>query len=137
MNARMSVGLEARQVISVARTKWTVCYKIHAIPSGRTEYKSSITLWPRAKKRLVSRAEPGWHAGLVKSNWYRTCREELCRRGYHGRWSWSPSGRFGDFWKTLKDFQSLAKEARILDRLRKEPSFCAMGRRRSRLSVSR
>src|SRR5262249_14255352 len=134
MNTRRSAGLEARQVISVAQTKWTVCYKIHAIPSRRTEYKSSITLWPHAKRRLVSRAEHGWHTDLVKSNWYRTCRKELRRSGYHGRWHWSPSGRFGDFWMSLKDFDSLTREARILDRLRKKPSFCTTGRRASRLS---
>src|SRR5437879_2858818 len=110
MKSHMSAGLEARQLISVARTQWTVCYKIHVIPSNRTQYRASITLWPRATRRLVSRAEPGWHADLAKSNWYRACRENLRRRGYQGRWLWSPWGRFGDFWKSLKDFNSLARE---------------------------
>ena len=132
---RISIGLEARQLITVARTNWTVCYKVHAIPSRRTEYKSSITLWPRTKKHLVSRAQLGWHAGLVKTNWYRTCRERLRRHGYHGRWRWSPWGRFGDFWKSLDDFNTLATEARVLDQLRKEPLFYAT-RPRTRLTFT-
>src|SRR5437867_11657048 len=129
-----SAGVEARHVVSVAGTKWTVCYKVHVIPAHRTQYRASITLWPKTRKRFVSRAQPGWHADLVRGDWYHDCRRELRRRGYDGRWVWSPYGRFGDFWKTLKDVTSLAREARALERLRKEPSFCPPGRRTSRLS---
>jgi hypothetical protein len=125
-------GVEARQLVSVAGTKWTVCYKVHVIPARRTQYKASITLWPKTKKRLLSRAQPGWHADLVANNWYHACRRELRRRGYHGRWLWSPYGRFGDFWKPMKDITSLAREAHALERFRKEPSFAALGRRTSR-----
>jgi len=115
-----SAGVEAQRAVSVGRTKWTVCYKVHVIPSRRIEYKASITLWPNARgKRLTSRRQAGWHPDLIKTNWYEGCRRELRRRGYHGSWQWSPSGRFGDFWKTFKDFSSLAREARILERLRK------------------
>ena len=126
MNPSASTGLEVRQVVSVARTTWTVCYKIHAIPARRTEYRSSITLWPRPKRGRISHAQAGWHEDLVKSNWYSSCRKELRSRGYHGRWRWSPWGRFGDFWKSLTDFESLMREARVLDELRREPSFCAI-----------
>jgi len=127
-------GLEARQVVSVARTKWTVCYKVHVIPARRTQYKASITLWPKAGTKPIARTHPGWNADLVRNKWYQACRQELRRRGYHGNWLWSPSGRFGDFWKTLSDANALAKEARVLERLRRQPSFGAQGRRTNRLS---
>jgi hypothetical protein len=130
----VSAGVEAQRVVSAGRTKWTVCYKVHVIPSRRVQYKASITLWPRARTRLVSRAHLGWHPDLVKGDWYQTCGRELRRHGYHGNWHWSPHGRFGDFWKTLKDFNALAREARLMERLRTAP-FSAWGRRTSRLSV--
>ena len=118
----VSIGVEARRVVSVGRTKWTVCYKVHVIPARRTEYKASITLWPRARtKKLTSRRAPGWHPDLVKGDWYQACGRELRRRGYQGSWPWSPWGRFGDFWKTLGDFNALAREARVLERLRRAP----------------
>jgi hypothetical protein len=72
---------------------------------------------------LASRTQPGWHPELVKSDWYRACGRELRRHGYNGSWVWSPYGRFGDFWKTLQNFASLAREVRLLERLRKEPFF--------------
>jgi len=34
-----SAGVEAQQVVSVGPTKWTVCYKVHVIPSRRTLYQ--------------------------------------------------------------------------------------------------
>jgi len=116
-----SGGLEAQRVVSVGRTRWTVCYKVHVIPSRRTEYKANITLWPHAQKRIRSRRHPGWHPDLVKGKWYQACGRELRRHGYHGTWQWSPWGRFGDFWKSLKDSGSLAREAHFLERLRSEP----------------
>ena len=122
--------VEAERVVSVGRTKWTVCYKVHVIPSRRIEYKTSITLWPRTRQ---NRARLGWHPHLVKSNWYQACLRELRRYGYHGNWLSSPYGRFGDFWKTLRDFSALARETRFLERLRKE-SRLSRGRRTSRLS---
>ena len=119
-----SVGVEARRVVSVRRTTWTVCYKVPVIPLRRIECKSSITLWPRARKTLASRRQPGWHPDLVKGgNWYQAYGRELRRHGYHGSWLWSPCGRFGDFWKTLRDSNSLAREVRLLEHLRREPFF--------------
>ena len=119
-----SAGVEAQRTVSVARTKWTVCYKVHVIPSRRIEYKASITLWPNARgKRLTSRRQAGWHPDLIKTNWYQACSRELRRHGYRGSWQWSPWGRFGDFWKTLKDFSSLARETHKLERLRKGPGL--------------
>jgi hypothetical protein len=121
----VSAGVEAQRVVSVRRTKWTVCYKIHVIPSRRIEYRASITLWPMTRTTLASRRQPGWRPELLKSNWYQVCGRELRRHGYHGSWLWSPCGRFGDFWKTLRDFSSLAREVRLLEHLRREPFFGA------------
>jgi len=47
----VSAGVEARQPTSVGRTKWIVCYKVHVVPSRRTEYRTSITLWPDCAKK--------------------------------------------------------------------------------------
>jgi|SRR5437016_5391928 len=125
-----SAGFEAQQVVSVGSTKWTICFKLHVIPTRRTQYKASITLWPTTRGK---RAHPGWHPHLVNGNWYQACQRELRRYGYHGSWLSSPHGRFGDFWKTLSDFDALAREARFLERLRKT-SRLGRGRRTSRLS---
>lgn len=116
-------GVEARRVISVGRVKWTVCYKVHIIASGTTEYKASVTLWPNPRKRLTSRGGAGWQPDLVKANWYQACGRQLRRHGYRGSWQWSPWGRFGDFWKPLKDLSSLVREAHKLDHLRNDPDF--------------
>jgi hypothetical protein len=113
-----SAGIEAQRVISVGRAKLTVCYKVQVISSGRTKYKASITVWPRARRRFTSAKQPGWHPDLVKSSWYQACARALRRHGYHGTWRWSPWGRFGDFWKSLRDSRSLASEAHKLEGLR-------------------
>jgi hypothetical protein len=125
-----SVGVEAKEVLSVGSTKWTVCYKLHVIPSRRTQYKASITLWPRTRGRRLLHE---WHPHLRRDNWYQECRQQLRRYGYRGSWPPSPYGRFGDFWKTLTNFDALAREARLLQRLRRA-SFVARSRRTSRLT---
>jgi hypothetical protein len=112
-------GIEAQRAISVGGARLTVCYKVHIIPARRTKYKASITLWPRARRRLTSRRQPGWHPDLVRTNWYEACGQEFRRRGYRGSWRWSPWGRFGDFWKSLNGAGSLAREAQKLERLRR------------------
>ena len=115
-----SAGIEAQRLVAVGRTRWTVCYKVHVIPGRRIEYKASITLWPNARgKRFASRKQPGWHPDLIKTNWYQAYVRALRRHGYRGSWQWSPWGRFGDFWKTLKNFSSLSREAHMLEHLRK------------------
>ena len=126
----VNAGIEAQHMVSVGLTRWTVCYKVHVIPSRRTQFKASITLWPRTRHRP---AHPGWHPQLLKAGWYQTCQRELHRYGYRGSWAASPFGRFGDFWKTLRDFNALTKEAHVLEGLRPESLF-ARGRRTSRLS---
>jgi len=61
-----SAGIEAQRAISVGRAKLTVCYKVHVIPSHRTKYKASITVWPRSRRRFTSARQAGWHPDLVK-----------------------------------------------------------------------
>ncbi len=119
-----SAGVEAQRIVTVGRTRWTVCYKVHVIPPRRGGYKASITLWPRVRTRLGStRRRGGWNGELVQSGWYERSARLLRRHGYRGTWESSPWGRFGDFWKTLKSMNDLAKEARILDQLRKTLRF--------------
>ena len=125
-----SAGVETKQVVSVGPTKWTVCYALHVIPTPRTQYKASITLWPRAREK---RHAHDWHPHLLKAGWYEACRQQLRQDGYRGSWARSPYGRFGDFWKSLSNFNALAREARLLQRLRRA-SFWAQRRRTSRLS---
>jgi hypothetical protein len=116
-----SAGVEAQQRVTVGRAGWTVCYKIHVIPSRKPRYEASITLWPKARRRLTSRDRSGgWNARLVRSGWYDRASDELRRHGYRGKWQWSPWGRFGDFWKSFKSIDALAVEARRLERLRTE-----------------
>ena len=116
-----NAGIEVRRAVSVGRTKWTICYKVHVIPSRQPQYKASITLWPPAGRKLASRRSAGWRADLLEIGWYKRAGRELRRHGYRGRWQWSPWGRFGDFWKALRDVDALAAEVHVLDHLRQEP----------------
>src|SRR5215510_13284747 len=111
-------GIETQRTISVGRAKLTVCYKVHVIPSRRPTYKASITVWPTARRRFTSRTQLGWHPDLLRTGWYQVCAREFRQLGYHGRWRWSPWGRFGDFWRPLKGAGCLEKEAHKLERLR-------------------
>src|SRR5919204_1692407 len=118
-----SVGVEAKDVLSVGPTKWTVCYKLHVIPSRRTQYKASITLWPRTRASRQplkwSRQPQKWHPHLGRDNWYQACRQQLLQYGYRGKWAQSPLGPFGNFWKTLRSLDALPREARRLQRFRR------------------
>jgi hypothetical protein len=125
-----SVGVEAKDILSVGPTRWTVCYKLHVIPLRRTQYKASITLWPRTR---ASRQPLKWHPYLVRENWYQACRLELRRYGYRGKWAQSPNGLFGDFWKTLGSLDALPREARRLQRFRRA-SLVPGSRLKNRLS---
>ena len=126
-----TAGVEANRVVTVHRTKWTVCFKLHLVRGQEVEYHASITLWPTARQKLASRRQLGWQPDLVRSNWYRACRRELGRHGYHGSWHWSPRGRYGDFWRRLPDSRALAKEVRLLEELRRARPFFASPRRRA------
>jgi hypothetical protein len=119
-----SAGVEAQRVVSVGRTRWTVCYKVHVIPARRREFKASITLWPRGRRRIASRRRTGgWNSDLLQHGWYDSSALELRRHGYRGTWQWSPWGRFGDFWKDLTSMKDLVAEVRILERLRNTLKF--------------
>jgi hypothetical protein len=112
-------GFETSRDIAVGDEPWRVCYAIHVIPAGPrgVELKSSITLWPAA-----TRKRPGWRRGgrsptLRAKGWYETCRRRLGQHGYAGRWQASPWGRFGSFWKPLKDTAAVSAEIAALERL--------------------
>ena len=119
-----SAGVEAQRIVTVGRTRWTACYKVHVIPPRRGGYKASITLWPRVRARLREKGRSGgWNAELIQAGWYERSARLLRQHGYRGTWQSSPWGRFGDFWKTLKTMDALAKEVRVLERLRKTLRF--------------
>src|SRR5215510_13427776 len=72
-----SGGIETQRAVLVGGAKLTVCYKVHVIPSHRPTYRASITVWPRARRRLKSRTQPGWHPDLAKTGWYKACARDL------------------------------------------------------------
>lgn len=120
-----NAGFERREALAVDGKQWTVIYKLHVIRSegdsaGKVDLKSSITLWPPTapKRKVADGSKDGWDANLLKQHWYQTCQRQLRRYGYRGRWQPSPVGRFGDFWKTLRDAKTAAKELKLLDRVR-------------------
>jgi hypothetical protein len=39
------------------------------------------------------------------------------RAGYRGKWSKSPSGRWGDFWKDLRGVAGVRREVKRLEKL--------------------
>ena len=118
---RVRTHVERRRVERVGRTHFRATYAIHATPLLRglnVEVKSSITLWPPARRRLPAGwKRAGWNADLLKKRWYQACQRELQRLGYDGQWKASPWGRFGDFWKDLDTPSAIAAEIRLLARL--------------------
>jgi hypothetical protein len=122
------IGFERRQVLAVDRMRWVVNYKIHALrdfPRGpyRPWFRSSITLWPSGQ---AARDRQGWRPRLREQQWYRRCHRELARHGYHGDWSNSPWGRFGDYWKRLADSDALTAEVWRLDRMQLQTTGLAV-----------
>jgi hypothetical protein len=53
-----SAAVEAKRVVSVGRTKWTACYKVHVIPSRRIQYKVAETLRTYGRRRLADMRTP-------------------------------------------------------------------------------
>jgi hypothetical protein len=109
-----TAGYELSFVGDADGGKWTACIRIHAVMDGfgkASRFKSSITLWPldvgeKTQKRLARRG------------WYVTVRELLGRAGYKGKWTLSPHGTFGDFWKDLAEPSAVRREARWLEKFR-------------------
>jgi hypothetical protein len=120
-----NAGFERRNVVIADGAQWTVIYKIHGVRSERAraaklELKSSITVWPaRATgKGKPSRPGRGAVAGRPPDLWLERYGRVVRQHGYRGRWQESPVGRFGDFWKPLRDARAVAAEVKRLDRLR-------------------
>lgn len=112
-----NIGYEKRQVLTIDRMRWIINYQIHALydyPRGpyKPWLRSSVTLWPSSRAR---RDRQGWRARLRQQGWYRRCQQELARHGYHGEWLSSPYGRFGTFWRRLRNTDALSAELRRLD----------------------
>jgi hypothetical protein len=135
-------AFETRRVLSVHGTPWRVTCAIHAVPAGtlRVQFQSSITLWPVTLRKRPGWKRGGWSAALRTKGWYRACEGELGQHGYRGRWQASPWGRFGDFWKPLRDAGAALGEMERLERLATEsfgactPASRTRARRRRRPS---
>lgn len=97
----------------------TAVYKVHTIGYGERKivFKASVTLWPRpSRRRKVEHGEPAWREA---------CGRALRRHGYRGEWLRSPWGRFGSFWKSLKNTKALRSEVRVLERWAEHPPWKA------------
>jgi hypothetical protein len=112
-------GFVTERVVSVDGQPWRVICTIHAVPAGprRVEFQSSVTLWPRTLEKRPRWKRGGWNVALRKKKWYQACERRLGRHGYQGRWPASPWGRFGDFWKPLKDTAAVLAEVARLEQL--------------------
>jgi hypothetical protein len=113
--APVSAGYELRRVIEVRGSPWTVCFKVHVVPSGGgsrslLKFKSSITVWPPE----LSREE---EVRVARGGWFRRIEQALRGAGYHGKWIRSPQGRWADFWKDLARVSDVWREARQLESL--------------------
>ena len=127
-----------RRVVSVDGKPWRVCYAIHAVPASRlrVEFRSSITLWPERLRKRPGWKRGGWSAALRKKAWYQGCEQQLDQHGYEGRWQASPWGRFGDFWKSLKDTAAVLAEVELLEQLEAE-SFGAWTPSSTRMKLAK
>ena len=113
-----NAGYERQCLVEFDNKSWTVCLKIHVVPAThatgkramRLTFKASVTIWP---PRLSERDE----RHLARIGWYAASRGALLRCGYHGKWSKSPFGKWGDFWKDLRSVAAVRREAMRLERV--------------------
>src|SRR5262245_22876671 len=122
-----NAGFEPRVPFRVAGFTGTVVYKVHAIGFGerRLRFKVSVTLWPRDAVRGGSARTRKRSARLVQTG-LEACGRALRRHGYRGDWPASPWGRFGDFWKSLRDVKAVRSEVRVLERWVEAPPWAAV-----------
>jgi hypothetical protein len=108
----VNAGYELRRFIKMENSKWSVCFKVHAVPdsspragsSKRVRFKSSVTIWP---PKLSAEQEKR----LARAGWYRALEKAVDAGGYRGKWMPSLSGKFGDFWKDLSSVDDVRREA--------------------------
>ncbi len=106
-----NAGFEKRTAVTVDGTPGLIIFKIHAVRSesaraGKVDFKSSITVWPVMKtgRRGPARVREGSTTWRLTKDWCQKYQREV--------------GRFGDFWKPLEDAGAVAREVKLLDRLR-------------------
>ena len=115
----VSAGFVRSGTVTIDGKRWTVSLRIDAYHvdrdlSKQPRLRSSITLWPprsaNGKKTAAER------------KWAQAAEQEIRRHGYEGEWRRSPAGgRFGDFWKSLRNAKGVAAEVRRLNDLNLQP----------------
>ena len=76
----------------------------------RLRLKASVTIWPPDLNEQGERR-------LARLGWYADSKRTLQRYGYHGKWSKSPDGKWGDFWKDLRSVAAVRREVVRLERI--------------------
>jgi len=114
-----SGGYELRQRVNVRKKWWTLCFKLHLVPSldqGRIDWLgvrfcSTVTMWPPK----LSGQEFEW---FIRQGGYRTFEERLKEHGYDGAWRTTPDvGQWANFEKELSDLAAVRLEAKLLESL--------------------
>jgi hypothetical protein len=108
-----TAGFELWRFVKNGRTSWSVCMKVHAVPTrsgpgGPIQFKASVTLWS---------ATQGGRVLPQDAEWKSKTRRLLSRVGYRGNWMDSPDGQFGDFWKDLPGPAAVRREVKVLEAL--------------------
>lgn len=111
-----NAGYELWRTVDADGQSWSVCMKLHIVPGpperkGVLHFKASITLWPPSLSRQKEKR-------LAKLGWYHATKQTLAGAGYSGKWSKSPLGTWGDFWKDLPSAAAVRREASMLQKLR-------------------
>ena len=118
-----NAGFERLDVVVIDRTPWAIFRKVHvlrdqAVRLDKFEFRASITIWPGRTTRNKRLARPrGASNDKPVQGWPLEVQRKIRRQGYRGHWAKSPWGRFGDFWKTLKDARAVRAEVERLDKL--------------------
>jgi hypothetical protein len=116
-------GFEARVPLLADTLGGTVVYKIHTVGWGdrRMRFHASVTFWPRRISQ--ARRAKGETPAQQEKRWEASCTRLLRRSGYKGRWSRTPWGRMGDYWKHLSGMKALRAEVALHDRWSGEPPW--------------
>lgn len=117
--APANAGYELWRMTDADGQSWSTCMKLHVLPGpparkGALQFKTSITLWPPDMSRQQQKR-------LAKLDWYDAIQQALASAGYSGKWSKSPFGIWGDFWKDVPNVAGVRKEAKRLEALELAP----------------
>jgi len=113
-----ATGFEARLRLRIGGRTGSIVYKLHTLGWGerRMRYLASVTIWPSSRRTRTEETR-------ASRAFRESCSRTLRRHGYRGKWQRSPWGRFGDFWKRLKDLRALHHEAAMLERWSDAPPW--------------